>query len=217
MLSTSELSILQAEKEMGVYAQRVRKMLGMVQELAITKDETKFLKLFVKIEKYEGISDRMEVEIGSYLNRVSEGKLSNQSKEKIRAILRGVTEIESIADSCHNIAKHYKRKIEANVTFPVSLKENILSMFDLLEKAFNIMETSIKLQEVTKNNLRESNRYELTINETRNTLKSKNIEDVNNNIYPYQSGVYFMDIVTECEKMGDYIMNVIESVKQPKL
>ena len=103
------------------------------------------------------------------------------------------------------------------MTFPVSLKENILSMFDLLEKAFNIMETTIKLQEVTKNNLRESNRYELTINETRNTLKSKNIEDVNNNIYPYQSGVYFMDIVTECEKMGDYIMNVIESVKHHKL
>ena len=217
MLSTAELSIMQAEKEMGVYAQRVRKMLSMVQELAIIKDETDFLKLFVKIERYEGISDRMEVEIGSYLNRVSEGKLSDQSKEKIRAILRGVTEIESVADTCHNIAKYYKRKSEANVTFPDTLKENIFAMFDLLEKAFDIMELTIKLQVVTKTNMSESIRYELAINEMRNMLKRKNIEDVNNNIYPYQSGVYYMDIVTECEKMGDYIMNVIESVKQRKL
>ena len=217
MLSTAELSIMQAEKEMGVYAKRVRKMLDMVQELAVTKDESDFLKLFDKIVKYEGIIDRMEVEIGSYLNRVSEGKLSNQSKEKIRAILRGVTEIESVADSCHNIAKHYKRKIEANVTFPDLLKENISAMFILLEKAFDIMELVIKYQEVTKNNMRESNKYELTINETRNMLKRKNIEDVNSNVYPYQSGVYYMDVVTECEKMGDYIVNVVESVEQRKL
>ena len=217
MLSTAKLSIMQAEKEMGVYAKRVRKMLDMVQELAVTKDESDFLKLFDKIVKYEGIIDRMEVEIGSYLNRVSEGKLSNQSKEKIRAILRGVTEIESVADSCHNIAKHYKRKIEANVTFPDLLKENISAMFILLEKAFDIMELVIKYQEVTKNNMRESNKYELTINETRNMLKRKNIEDVNSNVYPYQSGVYYMDVVTECEKMGDYIVNVVESVEQRKL
>ena len=217
MLSTSELSILQAEKEMGVYAQRVRKMLDMVQQLAITKDEVRFLKLFVKIEKYEGISDRMEVEIGSYLNRVSEGKLSNQSKEKIRAILRGVTEMESVADACHNMARHYKRKIEANVTFSDLLKQNISAMFELLESAFDIMELVIKTQEVTTSNMRESNKIEQIINETRNVLKRKNIEDVNNAVYPYQTGVYYTDVVAECEKMGDYIMNVIESVKQRKL
>lgn len=217
MLSTAELSIMQAEKEMGVYAKRVRKMLEMVQELAITTDETKFLKLFAKIERYEGISDRMEVEIGTYLKRVSEGKLSNQSKEKIRAILRGVTEIESVADKCHNIAKYYKRKMEANVTFPDSLKQNISAMFELLDKAFELMELAIKLQVVSKANMRESIKYELDINEMRNLLRRKNIEDVSNGIYTYQTGVYYMDIVMECEKTGDYIMNVIESVKQHKL
>ena len=217
MLSTAELSIMQAEKEMGVYAKRVRKMLEMVQELAITTDETKFLKLFAKIERYEGISDRMEVEIGTYLKRVSEGKLSNQSKEKIRAILRGVTEIESVADKCHNIAKHYKRKMEANVTFPDSLKQNISAMFELLDKAFELMELAIKLQIVSKANMRESIKYELDINEMRNLLRRKNIEDVSNGVYTYQTGVYYMDIVMECEKTGDYIMNVIESVKQHKL
>lgn len=217
MLSTAELSILQAEKEMGVYAQRTRKMLGMVQELAITKDESKFIKLFARIEKYEGISNQMEVEIGSYLSSVSEGRLGNQSKEKIRAILRGATEIESVADSCHNIARHYKRKLEANVTFPDNLKENVSTMFELLERAFNKMEFVIKAQDVTEGDMGDSRKYESRINEMRNILKSRNIEDVNNNIYPYQAGVYYMDIVSECERMGDYIMNVIETVKPQKL
>ena len=159
----------------------------------------------------------MEVEIGSYLSSVSEGRLGNQSKEKIRAILRGATEIESVADSCHNIARHYKRKLEANVTFPDNLKENVSTMFELLERAFNKMEFVIKAQDVTEGDMGDSRKYESRINEMRNILKSRNIEDVNNNIYPYQAGVYYMDIVSECERMGDYIMNVIETVKPQKL
>ena len=116
-----------------------------------------------------------------------------------------------------NIAKIYKRKVDANVAFPDSLNENIFAMFKLLENAFDVMEITIDSQEVTKVNMSESIKNELAINDMRNLLKRKNIEDVNNNIYPYQSGVYYMDIVTECEKMGDYIMNVIESVKHHKL
>lgn len=216
MLSTAELSILQAEKEMGVYAKRTRKMLYMVQELGITKDESKFMKLFTRIEKYENISNRMEVEIGSYLSSVSEGRLGNQSKERIRAILRGVTELESVADSCHNIARHYKRKVEANVIFPDELKGNITDLFGLIEKAFDKMEHVIKTQEVMLTDISDSKKNESMINETRNLLKRENIEDVNNNIYPYQTGVFFMDIVTEYERMGDYIKNVIESVNNKK-
>ena len=216
MLSTAELSILQAEKEMEVYAQRTRRMFEIVQKLPETKEEVQFLKLFSRIEKYEGISDRMEVEIGTYLGRVAEGRLSNQSKEKIRAILRGVTEIESVADSCHNIARHYKRKITANVTFPDNLKENIATMFGLLERAFDKMQFVVKEQHVSEADMEDSIKYETRINEMRSMLKRKNIEDVNNNIYTYQTGVYYMDIISEFEHMGDYIMNVIESVKQKK-
>ena len=216
MLSTAELSILQAEKEMAVYARRTRKMLSLVQKLAETVDESKFIKLFVRIEKYEGISDRMEVEIGSYLNRVAEGKLSNYSKEKIRAILRGVTEIESVADACHNIALHYNRKVVDNQVFSDALNENINKMFALLEKAFDVMERVISVQAVTEADMKESKKNELSINEMRNELKHKNIEDVNNNIYPYQVGVYYMDIVAECEHMGDYILNVVESINHEK-
>ena len=216
MLSTAELSILQAEKEMEVYARRTRKMYKLVQKLAVTKDEPKFVKLFARIEKYEGISDRMEIEIGSYLGKVAEGRLSNQSKERIRAILRGVTEIESVADSCHNMARHYKRKWEAKTTFPDNLKENINIMFSLLDKAFDKMQEVLKYQEVSDTDMMESRNYENRINEMRNMLKRKNIEDVNNNVYNYQTGVFYTDLVSECEHMGDYIINVVETVKHKK-
>ncbi len=216
MLSTAELSILQAEKEMEVYARRTRKMYKLVQKLAVTKDEPKFVKLFARVEKYEGISDRMEVEIGSYLGKVAEGRLSNQSKERIRAILRGVTEIESVADSCHNMARHYRRKWEAKTTFPDNLKENINIMFNLLDKAFDKMQEVLKYQEVSDSDMMESVNYENRINEMRNMLKRKNIEDINNNIYNYQTGVFYTDLISECEHMGDYIINVIETVKHKK-
>ncbi|MDD2475562.1 MAG: Na/Pi cotransporter family protein [Dysgonamonadaceae bacterium] len=216
MLSTAELSILQAEKEMEVYARRTRKMFKLVQKLAVTKDEVKFVKLFTRIEKYEGISDRMEIEIGSYLNKVAEGRLSNKSKEQIRAILRGVTEIESIADSCHNMARHYKRKVESNTLFPDDLRENINTMWREVEKAFDRMQFVLKEQEVTDSDMTDTIKHENRINELRNMFKQKNLEDVNNNVYNYQTGVFYMDVVQECERMGDYIINVVQSVKFKK-
>ena len=217
MLSTAELSILQAEKEMEVYARRTRKMFKLVQKLAFTTDEVKVVKLYSRIEKYEGISDRMEIEIGSYLNKVAEGRLSNQSKERIRSILRGVTEIESIADSCHNMARHYKRKAEANAVFTEELRENIRTMWKELEKALDKMQEVLKLQEVSEADMTDSIKYENRINELRNMLKRKNIEDVNEKIYDYQTGVFYMDLVVECEHMGDYIINVVQSIKHLKV
>ena len=216
MLSTAELSILQAEKEMEVYARRTRKMFKLVQKLSVAKDEVKFVKLFSRIEKYEGISDRMEIEIGSYLGKVAEGRLSNHSKERIRSILRGVTEIESIADSCHNMARHYKRKSEANSVFTEELRENIRTIWKELEKAYDKMEDVLKLQEVTETDMTDSIKYENRINELRNMLKRKNIEDVNDNLYDYQTGVFYMDLIVECEHMGDYILNVVQSIQHQK-
>ena len=213
MLSTAELSILQAEKELNVYAKRTRKMFKLVQKLAAAKDEVKFWKLFTRIEKYEEISDRMEIEIGSYLNKVAEGRLSNQSKERIRSILRDVTEIESIADSCHNMARHYKRKLEAKAEFTEEIEENIRLMWKELEKAFAKMQEVLEKQEVSDFDMTDSIKYENRINELRNMLKRKNIEDVNNNLYDYQTGVFYTDLITECEHMGDYIINVVQSVE----
>ena len=214
LMSTAELSILQAEKEVEVYAKRVRKMFGFVKKMTnMDHNDKKFLKLYNRLEKYEDICDRMEVEIGSYLGKVSEGKLSNQSKEHIRAILRAVTEIESIADSCSNIGRHLKRKMEANVVFEESILTNINSMYDLLDKTLENMQLMLKMPKISEKELIESQSMESQINERRNSLKRKNVEDLNNNVYSYQNGVFYMDIISECERMGDYIINVVESIK----
>lgn len=214
LLSTAELSILQAEKEVEVYAKRVKKMLGFVRKMTnLKEDEKKFLKLYNRTEKYEDIADRMEIEIGSYLNKVAEGKLSNESKEHIRSILREVTEIESIADSFCNIGRHLKRKHEANAVLEEQLIENINEMYDLVEKAFDNMQLMLKGTDISEKELIVSKSFESSINEKRNTLKKKNIEDVNNHVYSYQNGVFYMDIVSECERLGDYIINVVEAIK----
>ena len=211
--STDELSILQAEKEVEVYVARTRKMFGFVKKLTNSNhNDKKFMKLYNRTEKYEDICDRMEVEIGSYLGKVAEGRLSNQSKERVRGILREVTEIESIADSSCNIARHLKRKMEADTVFEEMIIENINSMYELVDKAFDNMQALLKNRKVTEAQLLESKYIENSINEKRNLLKRENVENVNQNLYAYQNGVFYMDIISECERMGDYIMNVIESM-----
>ena len=215
MASTDELSILQAEKEMEVYAQRVKKMVGFVKKMTNLKNsDKKFLKLYNRIEKYEDISDRMEVEIGSYLSKVSEGKLSNRSKERVRSILRAVTEIESIADSACNIARHLKRKMEAETEFEEAILENINSMYELTDKALDNMQQLLKNKKITETDLVNSKHIESVINEKRNQLKRENVENLNLKLYSYQNGVFYIDIISECERMGDYIINVIESLEK---
>ncbi|MDR0422427.1 MAG: Na/Pi cotransporter family protein [Proteiniphilum sp.] len=214
MSPTAELSILQAEKEVEVYVHRVRKMFGFVKKITVLDHEDKkFLKLYNRTEKYENICDQMEVEIGSYLGKVSEGRLSSQSKEHIRSILRGVTEIESIADSSCNIARHLKRKTETDVVFDESIIASISNMYELLDKALENMETLLKSGKITESDLLHSKHIEGSINERRNFLKRENVENLNQNRYSYLSGVFYMDIISECERMGDYIMNVIESLE----
>jgi phosphate:Na+ symporter len=155
----------------------------------------------------------MEVEIGSYLSKVSEGRLSSQSKERVRDILRSVTEIESIADSACNIARHLKRKMEANVVLEEGIIANINSMFELLDKAHENMQALLMNQKITEPELLKSRHIENSINEMRNLLKRENVESLNQHIYSYQNGVFYMDIISECERMGDYIMNVIETIE----
>jgi len=214
MAPTNELSILQAEKEVEVYVNRVRKMFGFVKKMTnLNHNDKKFLKMYNRTEKYEDICDRMEVEIGSYLSKVSEGRLSSQSKERVRDILRSVTEIESIADSACNIARHLKRKMEANVVLEEGIIANINSMFELLDKAHENMQVLLRNQKITEPELVNSRHIENSINEMRNLLKRENVESLNQHIYSYQNGVFYMDIISECERMGDYIMNVIETIE----
>ncbi len=215
MASTDELSILQAEKEVEVYVARVKKMFGFVKKMTnLQNNDKKFLKLYNRTEKYEDISDRMEVEIGSYLSKVAEGKLSHQSKERVRAILRAVTEIESIADSACNIARHLKRKMEANTEFEAAIVTNINAMYEVMDKAIDNMQSMLKNVKITESDLVNSKHIESSINEMRNQLKRENVENLNQKLYSYQNGVFYIDIISECERMGDYIINVIESLEK---
>jgi phosphate:Na+ symporter len=215
LASTDELSILQAEKEVEVYVTRVKKMFGFVKKMTNLKNsDKKFLKLYNRTEKYEDISDRMEVEIGSYLSKVTEGKLSHQSKERVRSILRAVTEIESIADSACNIARHLKRKMEAETEFEECILENINSMYELMDKALENMQNLLKNKKITESDLVNSKHIENSINEKRNMLKRENVENLNLKRYSYQNGVFYIDIISDCERMGDYIINVIESLEK---
>lgn len=212
--STDELSILQAEKEVEVYASRVKKMFGFVKKMTNMKNsDKKFMKLYNRTEKYEAISDSMEVEIGSYLSKVAEGKLSNQSKERVRSILRAVTEIESIADSSCNIARHLKRQMEAGMEFESPIIEHINEMYVLVDNGFENMQNIIKQKKVSELDMVNSLSIESSINDKRNLLKRENVENLNMNLYSYQNSVYYMDIISECERMSDYIINVIESLE----
>ena len=216
MLSTAELSILQARKEIHLFAERTHRMFGMVQDLLHTEKDDDFNKLFSRIEKYENISDNMELEIANYLNQVSEGRLSSESKLQIRAMLREVTEIESIGDSCYNLARTINRKRQTNQDFTEKQYEHIHFMMKLTNDALAQMIVVVEKPEHQSIDINKSFNIENEINNYRNQLKNQNILDVNNKEYDYQMGVYYMDIIAECEKLGDYIVNVVKASSDVK-
>ena len=209
MLSTAELSILQARKEINLFASRTRRMFGLVRDLLKLENDSEFNKLFSRIEKYENISDSMEIEIAQYLNLVSEGRLSSESMLQVRSMLREVTEIESIGDSCYNLARTINRKHASKKDFTNKQYEHILQMMELTD---NSLEQMIRtLENPSHTDVNQTFNIENEINNYRNQLKNQNVVDVNNKEYDYQMGVHYMDIIVECEKLGDYVVNVVEA------
>ena len=216
MLSTSELSILQAQKEIHLFAERTHRMFGMVQDLLHTEKDDDFNKLFSRIEKYENICDNMELEIANYLNQVSEGRLSSEGKLQIRGMLREVAELESIGDSCYNLARTINRKRQANLDFTEGQYEHIHCMMKLADDALAQMIAVVEKGEHQAVDVNKSYNIENEINNYRNQLKNQNIVDVNDKAYSYQMGVHYMDIIAECEKLGDYVVNVVEASRDTK-
>lgn len=217
MLSTAELSILQARKEITLFAERTGRMLDMVKALFYEKNEDAFLKTYSRVEKYESISDRMEIEIANYLTCVAEGRLSSEGKEEIRIMLRAVSEIESIADSCNNMARSIKCRNEFKSIFTDEQNHNVDQMLALTEKALHRMIEILKKSELVRDDVNPSYNIENEINNYRNQLKIHNVEDINNKKYQYQDGVYYMDIIGEAEKLGDYVLNVVQAVIEKKI
>lgn len=215
LMSASELNIAQAEKEIVVFAQRVQRMIAMAQNIVHNPSGNEFTKQFSRIEKYEEISDRMEIEIANYLNRCSEGRLSNEGKHRIAAMLRIVSEIESIADCCYGVAKILIRKQESHVSFNEEISNNIDSMFIAVEAAVTNMLLLLRnFEGVDQVDIITSYNHEREINNLRNQLRVANIENINEHHYEYQAGIYYMDIIGSLEKIGDYIINVVDEVKE---
>ena len=210
IMKTPEISVLEAQKEIHCFAERIQRMFGMVKELLGETNDDKFVKLYTRIEKYEGISDNMEIEIAKYLDQVSDSHLSDETKAKIRAMLREISEIESIGDSCFNIARTLNRRIRGKEDFIPSQYEHMHQMMELTDNALTQMNITL-VGHKGDNDANLSFNIENEINNYRNQLKSQNINDVNNHLYTYAIGPMYMDIIQECEKLGDYVVNVVEA------
>ena len=210
IMKTPEISVLEAQKEIHSFAERIQRMFGMVKELLGETNEDKFVKLYTRIEKYEGISDNMEIEIAKYLDQVSDSHLSDETKAKIRAMLREISEIESIGDSCFNIARTLNRRFKGKEDFITSQYEHMHQMMELTDNALTQMNITL-VGHKGDNDANLSFNIENEINNYRNQLKSQNINDVNNHLYTYAIGTMYMDIIQECEKLGDYVVTVVEA------
>ena len=210
IMKTPEISVLQAQKEIVVFGERMERMFGMVKELYGIQDEQAFDKLFDRIKKVEDMSDKMENEIGRYLGEVGSAHLSDDTKQKIRAMLRQIGELESVGDSCFNLARILRRKRENKVAFDEQLEAGVAEMFALVDEALARMNESLagRREDVS---IAGSEDVERRINACRNALKQKNIENLDAQVYGYDLGTVFSDLIGECEKTGDYIINVVEA------
>ena len=210
-MKTPELSVLEAQKEIQAFSERMQRMFNMVRELLTEKDEQKFTKLYTRIEKYEGISDNMEIEIAKYLDSVSDAHLSDDTKAKIRAMLREISELESIGDACFNMARTINRKVLGKQDhFTERQYEHMHQMMGLTDQSLTQMNMLMGGRKEAYDVNRSFN-IENEINNFRNQLKAQNIVDINNHEYTYAVGTIYMDLVNECEKLGDYVVNVVEA------
>lgn len=216
LVAASELNLAQAEKEILVFAQRVGRMIDMGQQLIhIDEGSEEFNRLLSRLEKYEDISDRMELEIANYLHKCSEGRLSNEGKLRVAAMLGIISEIESIADSCLGIGKILLRKMQTGAEFTPEIYANIDSMYTYVNEAMSLMLDEIgKPESINEKELIRSYNKEREINNMRNSLRTANPENINSKRYSYQAGIYYMDIISDLERTGDYIINVVDTLRE---
>ena len=210
LMKTPEISVLQAQKEIEDFGKRMQRMFELVRELYTTQDDQAFAKLFDRIEKYEGISDRMENEIGRYLGQVGDAHLSDDTKETIRGMLRQIGELESVGDGCYNLARILKRKRENKIVFIAEQEAGVEEMFSLLDESLARM-NELLTGDREGYDIALSEDIESRINICRNKLKQQNVENLDKRVYGYDNGTVFTDLIAECEKTGDYVINVVES------
>lgn len=195
----------------------VLNVFGLVRDLFHETDDKEFTAKFSRIQKYENISDRMEMEIANYLTKVSAGRLSDESKHQVQMELRVISEIESVADSCYNLARTLQRRFLQPEKFTEEVNGNIELMFNLVESGLQNMCNVLCEEHVEQSYVNTAQNIENEINNYRNQLKLQNVIAVNEGYYDYPTATTYMDTIVECEKMGDYIVNVVEAVADSKL
>ena len=210
LMQTPEISVLQAQKETAQFGERVQKMFGMVRCLMDEQDETKFTYQYNQIAQQEDFTDRMEIEIARFLEQVSENHLSNETKQKVRQMLREVGELESIGDACFNMARTLNRLQESGKDFTAAQRTHLQAMIMLCNNALTQMNT-IMTGHRYEHDIRETFRIENDINQMRQQLKTDNIRAVNEREYDYAIGTLYIDLINECEKLGDYVVNVVQA------
>ena len=210
IMKTPEISVLQAQKEIVIFGERMQRMFTMLKDLYKADDDKTFQELFERIEKYEDISDRMENEIGKYLGDVGQAHLSDETKEEIRAMLRQIGELESVGDSFYNLARIIRRRRDNKIEFTEKQVAGGMEMVQLLEEALTQMNIVLSSPRGSVG-LGKSAYLEALINDSRTRLKQENIDALDQHLYGYDNGTVFMDLIGECEKTGDYIINVVEA------
>lgn len=211
IMQTPELSVLEAQKEIHQFGLRTHRMFDMAKEIINTeKNDETFIKQFSRLEKYESIADKMELDISKYLEQVSDNHLSDITKAQIRRMLRIISEIESISDSCYNIARIINRKVSSQQEFSAEQYKHIHRMTSLIDQSLQFMDTLLSCNH-EQLDVNPAFNLENEINNYRNQLKTQNIYSVDSHEYSYSVGTIYMDIINECEKLNDYIVNVVEA------
>lgn len=210
LVHTPEIAVLQAQKEVSHYAERIIRMYGMVEALVDEKDKEKFAKGYERIAKYENIADNMEIEIANFLEQVSDLHLSDDTKSKIRSMMRQISEIESIGDACYNMSRTLHRKIDTDKEFNEWQTKSLKEMMEITNKSLQQMARVLGGRR-EETSLRDSINIEIEINAKRDELKAQNVDAINEHQYDYTVGTLFADLINECEKLADYVINVVEA------
>ena len=210
LMQAPEIAVLQAQKEVGHYSERTTRMFGMISSMLEPMNDEQFEQMFERVEKYEGISDRMEIEIANYLGKVSGERLSDDTKGKIRSMMRQIGEIESIGDSCYKLARFFNRYHTGKEEFSGYQLKNIKTMMELVDNSLTEMnKTLVSYKE--QNDINRTYNIENEIDNYRDMIKAENFSEVNDQKYSYAIGTMYSDIFDECETLGDYVLNVVEA------
>jgi len=213
LVSTSEIALVQARKEIADFAIRLERMFSFIKKLEDQEKGKQYHKLLSKVEKYEQITDNMEIEIANYLTKVSEGEISQDSSKKIRTMLKMIDDMESVGDSIYQLSLVYDNYRQSKSKFTEKQLTALNDMYHLILKAFKEMHHNLSL-EYHEVDIEKANHIENQINKKRNALRKQHVEDLKEKKYKHKTGTFYSDMFSITEKIGDYIINVSEAIEE---